>query len=253
MRSWFENRVYDLSWDRPFRESMIIVIIALCIPYSIKYPVAAAYCVGATVSYSFIMPRINRLGLTHNFRVRRILMIMFIMYMFLNVFMFVFIQEIKFEAHMANSSDTAAIFSLENDPFKEWDPDYRFGEAVLTGSVSLSLLLCWKRLILLGIIAPVYESIFIFAILFPALWNRYSYRQALLVTIALFLLIHFPTLGIMAFFEYSIFVLISIIMYVKTKSLLPLIMFHALTNVTKLAIGVYLNWELQTVYTNLLR
>ncbi|MCK5127287.1 MAG: CPBP family intramembrane metalloprotease [candidate division Zixibacteria bacterium] len=234
-------------------ESMKVVIIGLLIPYSYKYPIFAILGLGVIVYYCTINPRCNRLGFRLTPSAKRALIIIPIIYLIINVFSFIMIQDVKYELHMAHESLIEDSPPIEKYYYAEWEPDSRFDNAVFTGSFSPALLLCWKKFLLLGVLAPIYETVFFFAILFPALWAKYSYRKAMLIVTIVFLILHIPYLNLFSIWLYILFVIISIAIYVKTKSIYPLIVYHALENITSLAFGIYLNWEVQTVYTNLMQ
>ena len=107
------------------------------------------------------------------------------------------------------------------------------------------LALSIQPLLLTVVFAPLFESVFMFGILFPVLYREFGYKRAVIASAIAFTLFHPPIYS-------SLFALIAIlfsafinaVLYAETKSLYPTIVFHACWNFSIHVFITIANWGL---------
>ncbi len=109
------------------------------------------------------------------------------------------------------------------------------------------LYLSIKPLLTLVVFAPVFESIVIFAILFPVIFRKYGFWRAILITALVFAGIHhYVYIDIFAFGFIFTSAIGDALLYVETRSLYPTIVFHACWNFILYIVSAMINWGMLT-------
>ncbi|MDD4050672.1 MAG: type II CAAX endopeptidase family protein [candidate division Zixibacteria bacterium] len=143
-----------------------------------------------------------------------------------------------------------AFIPLERAPLDKiprWAVSEECYTALANMNIAQSASYLWQPFVIATISAPIGESVTLFGMLFPALFQRYGYGKALTITSLLFMILHLPNYPIaLAFILASGFV--DCILYVKTRSLYPTIIFHSCWNLVIFSVPVVWDWGLPEIY-----
>jgi len=128
-------------------------------------------------------------------------------------------------------------------PYTIWAPDNNITDAFAQRDLVGALLYSIKPFILLAILAPIFETIFVFGITFPALFKRFGYRKALWWLTILFTLGHLANAtNVIAILIIFISAIAMCILYTETRSLYPSIILHICHNTLIYALYLVVNW-----------
>jgi hypothetical protein len=243
-----KNREYNLPAKFQYRTAIIITIIFSILPDFPKLPLGQIFAAGVIVYFLFRSNGENELGLSVKISrgAKKASAIIIAITIVLNV---VILIGAEYEKPDYTTIPEIGPHQFEQSPYADshgWGPDERIYQALTDKDMMLVLRYLVKRLLISVVMAPISESAIYFAMLFPVIWRRYSYRRALWVVPLIFMLMHFRPSDFDVIDYPSSFIsgVLFALPYAKTRSLYPSIILHVCWNTSCYAMLTIFNWGL---------
>jgi hypothetical protein len=241
-----KNREYNLPAKFQYRTAIIITIIFSILPDFPKLPLGQIFAAGVIVYFLFRSNGENELGLSVKISrgAKKASAIIIAITIVLNV---VILIGAEYEKPDYTTIPEIGPHQFEQSPYADshgWGPDERIYQALTDKDMMLVLRYLVKRLLISVVMAPISESAIYFAMLFPVIWRRYSYRRALWVVPLIFMLMHFRPFNAFYYFLNFVTAIPFAWLYAKTRSSYPSIILHVCWNLSIYVTQTIFNWGL---------
>jgi membrane protease YdiL (CAAX protease family) len=235
------DRVYDLPGQLPMRIAVVSAIVYFVLPSFWYFPLSELYGIGVIFYFVKRGHGLDQFGLTRSSspKAKKAVFITF----FGTVLLLVVLICLGMIDNANLTSEQASIRHQAAYPYPLWPPDNRIADAFAQRDMHHALLYSVKPFIFLAILAPVFETIFAFGIVFPALFRRFGYRKALWWLTIVFTLAHLGSAtNLVALSLIFASAVAMCVLYAETMSLYPSIILHICHNILIYALYFVVNW-----------
>ncbi len=246
LSSIIKDKPYNLPWVKDHIDAIFITFFFVIPPNPIQFPIGYIYGTCVLVYFVFFVKGPNQLGLSLKLSRKAIKWLLGIVLVFLTINMGMIFLIDATKNYAAEHPEEGPFLEemIEYDWGYYWKPAESLYQSLSDKNIGMTTIAFLKPSTHLIILAPLFETVIIFAILLPGLWKRFGYLKAVLVVSLVFILLHFPNIPFIWAFSLFAFSLLLIWFYNKTNSIYPSIVFHACFNLTMLIFRLALNWGL---------
>jgi membrane protease YdiL (CAAX protease family) len=118
-------------------------------------------------------------------------------------------------------------------------PDSTFYKALERKDLATVTARAFGNLVYLGIIIPSLETVIVIGMMVTAISRKWSYKLAVFIVPTIFAGMHLTFYRFPIFFAFG---LIMVLLYWKTRSIYPSVLFHAFVNTTAYLVSLAIRW-----------
>jgi len=222
----------------------VVVVIFLFPPAGPSLPVSQIIAAGVIVYFASFEPRPNKLGLSFQIapQAKRAIFLILAITAAVLLLSWIFIAYAKYDFIQRGIEDSEIWRQGNFEFFGSWAPDSAIYQSLYKKDLPSVLKYAFKPILGMVVFAGVFETVIFFGVLFPVLWKRNKYVPAILITSLIFALAHILRTNFPGFFIIIGTGLIQAMLYSKTKSLYPSIVFHLCWNFNIVYFICLMNW-----------
>jgi len=245
MSKLWKRHHYDLPADFSLYMAVVVLLVFVFTPASPSLPISQIIALGFVIYFSAFVPGPNKLELSLSINSKAWRAILVIIALTLIILLLTMILMTIAKSDYSEALKNEEIWQQESFEFiGSWAPDKSIHESLYQKNLTSVIKYAVKPFLGLVIFASVFETIIIFGVLFPVIWRRNGYYQALFGVPFVFALLHILQTSPLGFVIIYISGLVQALLYAKTKSLYPAIILHICWNLNILLFLCFLNWGL---------
>jgi membrane protease YdiL (CAAX protease family) len=239
--SFLQKREYNLPGQFPMRFAIVATIIYLALPSWWFLPLSEIYGIGMIIYCVKKYPGLDKLGLERPLTPKAKKAIFMILIGAATLFIILIVLVIVDRTDP--TSNQTPFHHQVKYPYSMWPPDDKITDAFSHRDLKRAILYSIKPFILLGLLAPIFETIFVFGMTFPALFKRFGYSKAFWWLTIIFVLSHLTNAAnVVSLSLVFISSAAMSILYAETRSLFPSIALHICYNSLIYSLYFVINW-----------